>query len=385
MPQPSVVLQGFQSLRPKHRAEQGQALEWIAAAHARAETTLRGLADAAEREEAGRRLRKLVLRYGCSTDRIAARHSELDDFTHTDWERMRIFQLDRFPAGRPCGDRSLFYREASHRAFERFYAEDAEPPDVIMHVTCTGYVSPSGAQQLVAARDWGRRTEVVHAYHMGCYAALPAIRMAAGLVARGKDSVDLVHTELCTLHFDPSRHLPEQLVVQTLFADGMIRYRVARPGAEGPGLELLAAREEIVPGTGDAMTWMVSDFGMEMTLSRRVPDHIRTALGPYLERLGAEAGLGARGLAAEALFAIHPGGPRIIDEIAELLGLAPEQVQASNGILRDRGNMSSATLPHVWQALLEDPAAAPGRLVVALAFGPGLTISGAILRKRPAG
>jgi predicted naringenin-chalcone synthase len=122
-----------------------------------------------------------------------------------------------------------------------------------------------------------------------------------------------------------------------------------------------------------------------MTLSRRVPDHIRTALGPYLERLGAEAGLGARGLAAEALFAIHPGGPRIIDEIAELLGLAPEQVQASNGILRDRGNMSSATLPHVWQALLEDPAAAPGRLVVALAFGPGLTISGAILRKRPAG
>ena len=65
----------------------------------------------------------------------------------------------------------------------------------------------------------------------------------------------------------------------------------------------------------------------------------------------------------------------------ELL-LGPAQVQASNTILRNYGNMSSATLPHVWQAMLEDPAVAPGRLIVALAFGPGLTIAGAILRKR---
>jgi len=36
----------------------------------------------------------------------------------------------------------------------------------------------------------------------------------------------------------------------------------------------------------------------------------------------------------------------------------------------------------VWRAMLEDDAVEPGRLIVALAFGPGLTISGAILRKR---
>jgi predicted naringenin-chalcone synthase len=146
-------------------------------------------------------------------------------------------------------------------------------------------------------------------------------------------------------------------------------------------MELVAAREEIVPDTGDAMSWMVSDAGMRMTLSRKVPDHIRACLGAFLERLGAGAGLTAAGLCREAVFAIHPGGPRIIDEIAEHLGLAPLQVQASDAVLRDHGNMSSATLPHVWQRILADDAVRSGTLVVSLAFGPGLTVSGAVLRK----
>jgi len=380
MTQPPILLHDFQSQRPRHRAEQGAVLEWIAAAHARAEITLRRPETAGERDEITRKLRRLVLRFGCSTDRIGARFSVLDDFTHTDWERMRIFRLDRFPAGLGCAERSRLYGEVCGQVFERFYAEEAEPPPALIHVTCTGYVSPSGAQRLVAGRGWGRDTEVVHAYHMGCYASLPAIRLAAGLLERGKARVDLVHTEMCTLHMDPSRHQPEQLVVQTLFADGMIRYRASRQARAG--LELAAAREEIVPDTGDAMTWMASDFGMEMTLSRKVPEHLRACLGGFLDRLGEPLGLDAGRLAERALFAIHPGGPRIIDELAGHLGLCAAQVRASNQVLRERGNMSSATLPHVWMAMLADPAVADGALVVSLAFGPGLTVSGAILRKR---
>jgi predicted naringenin-chalcone synthase len=379
-----IFLHDFQSQPAKYHSDQGAILEWIAAAHAQAEITLQKPATEEAREAIIRRFRKLVLRFGCSTDRIAFRNSSLEDFTHTDWDRMRIFQLNQFPAGKPCGERSRFYREISGEVFEQFYAEVAEPPPVIIHVTCTGYVSPSGAQRLVASRDWGQSTEVFHAYHMGCYASMPAIRMAAGFVERGKARVDIVHTELCTLHMDPSQHLPEQLVVQTLFADGLIRYSASRmEGAEPTlkGLALLATREEIVPGTGDAMTWMVSDFGMQMTLSRKVPDHIRAGLGPFLERLAAAADLTPARLIDEAVFAIHPGGPRIIDEIAEHIGLRPEQVQASNTILANYGNMSSATLPHVWKSVLEDAAVPSGTLVVSLAFGPGLTIAGAILRK----
>lgn len=379
-----IFLHDFQTLPAKYHSDQGTILEWIAAAHAQAEITLQQPATEEAREAIIRKFRKLVLRFGCSTDRIAFRNSSLEDFTHTDWDRMRIFQLNQFPAGKPCGERSRFYHEISGEAFEQFYADVSEPPSVIIHVTCTGYVSPSGAQRLVASREWGRSTEVFHAYHMGCYASMPAIRMAAGFMERGKARVDIVHTELCTLHMDPSQHLPEQLVVQTLFADGLIRYSASRmEGADATlkGLALLATQEEIMPGTGDAMTWMVSDFGMQMTLSRKVPDHIRAGLGPFLESLAAAADLSPARLITEAVFAIHPGGPRIIDEIAEHIGLRPDQVQASNTILSNYGNMSSATLPHVWKSVLEDAAVPSGTLIVSLAFGPGLTIAGAILRK----
>ncbi len=171
-----MLLHDFQRQLPKHHSGQAAILEWIAAAHAQAEITLQRPATEAEREAIIRKNRKLVLRFGCSTDRISFRNSALADFTHTDWDRMRIFALNEFPAGKPCGERSRFFKEISNLAFDQFYAETADPPLVIVHVTGTGYVSSSGAQRLVAARDWGRSTEVVHAYHMGCNASLPAIR-----------------------------------------------------------------------------------------------------------------------------------------------------------------------------------------------------------------
>jgi len=367
MPFPPLVLHAFQPHLPENAGTQDEILDWLAAAHARA---------SGDGDEA--RYRRLVRRFGCGPDRISARRAYLDDFRHRDWSRMRIFDLDRHPGGSPCGERMAFFSETAGRILDDLYAGEEEGPQALVHVTCTGYASPSAAQRLVAARSWG--AEILHAYHMGCYASLPAVRAAAGRVALGARRVDLVHTELCTLHMDPSRHDPETLVTQTLFADGAVRYRLSTaPGT--PGLALLAVREEIVPGTGDAMTWVVSEAGMRMTLSRRVPELIRAALPDFVARLARDAGLDRETLVAQARFAIHPGGPRIIDGIRDLLGLDPLQVEASDRVLRERGNMSSATLPHVWMDLLEDPGVPSGTCVVALAFGPGLTLAGAVLRK----
>ena len=79
-----------------------------------------------------------------------------------------------------------------------------------------------------------------------------------------------------------------------------------------------------------------------------------------------------------ALFAVHPGGPKIIEQVADRLGLRDEQVAHSRAVLLARGNMSSATLPHVWADLLADRAVPDGQRVVTLAFGPGLTLAGGV-------
>ncbi len=140
----------------------------------------------------------------------------------------------RHPQGQGTAARSKLFDEIVSAYFETEYANEQVAPSELIHVTCTGYVAPSGAQRVVASKGWGNLTRVTHAYHMGCYAAFPAIRMAAGqlglaagLAATGTPPrADIVHTELCTLHLDPSDHSAEQCVVQSLFADGFIRYSV---------------------------------------------------------------------------------------------------------------------------------------------------------------
>src|SRR5262249_30870614 len=151
------------------------------------------------------------------------------------------------------------------------------PPDDLIHVTCTGYASPSGAQKLVAARGWGETTTVTHAYHMGCYGSIPALRMARGFNAVKGGRVDIVHTEICSLHVNPSLHNAGQLVTHSLFADGFIKYSSAR-NAEGPSLKVLALQEEILPDTAQMMTWKAMNWSFEMALSKEIPVQITRAL-----------------------------------------------------------------------------------------------------------
>jgi predicted naringenin-chalcone synthase len=367
---------------------QAHSLDWLARAHAGSEAAIAGL-DPAARTAFAERMARVIGRVGCGPDKIAKRASVLPDFTTIGREASQLQLLyddpsspepGEHPHGRTISERMEVFGRAVSGYFAHEYAAEAEPPDDIVHVTCTGYVSPSPAQNLVATRGWGSRTRVTHAYHMGCYAALPALRIAAGFVANGSQRADVAHTELCSLHLDPADHSLEQLVVQSLFADGLIRYSLVESD-DGPGLRPLAACEAVLPDSADAMRWVPSQWGMQMTLSREVPERIAGALRDQVIELYRRAGLSIDAM-KRSVFAVHPGGPKIIDRVGEVLELAPAQIATSRDVLRDHGNMSSATLPHIWMRMLGDRRVAPGTLIASLAFGPGLTICGALLEKQ---
>jgi predicted naringenin-chalcone synthase len=384
-----ALLTRFVSTRPPYMMSQAHSLEWLARAHAQSEASLAGL-DVDQRDAFAERMARLLERVACSTDRIATRGSVLPDFTTCEsdgsvsnllYDDPRAPPTQRgYPHGRGVATRIQLFARAVDAYFARQYAGDCPAPDDLIHVTCTGYVSPSGGQKVVAAHGWGARTRVTHAYHMGCYAALPAMRIAAGFLASGSEVVDLVHTELCTLHLDPADHRLEQLVVQSLFSDGLIRYSVVAD-EDGPGLRPLATCEAIIPESADAMRWVASEWGMQMALARDVPDRIAQALRGFIVDLYRRADLGIDAL-RRSVFAVHPGGPKIIDRVREVLELDPAQVRTSSEVLRDHGNMSSATLPHIWMRLLADRRVPSGTLIPSLAFGPGLTVAGALLEKQ---
>lgn len=387
------LLGAFRSLLPRHRPSQAETLEWLARAHARAEVHAARLEGRPLEEDACiGAMRRRLERFGCGSDRISSRGHELDDCSHVRWDEMEVYDLAEHATGAGTRARTAVFGRIARATFARLFAEVEAAPRHLLHVTCTGYEAPSAAQLLVAEKGWGTSTSVIHAYHMGCYAALPALRIATGLsafeaatseAAAGVRRVDIVHTELCSLHLNPLRHEPEQLVIQSLFADGCIAYSVCAettfPGP-GPALAVLSQAEWLVPDSASSMRWSCSDFGMEMVLARDVPEKIAQVLAPFVEHLLQKAGEDQAAV-ERAVFAVHPGGPKIVDQVAAALHLTEPQIAQSRAVLRGRGNMSSATLPHIWQEILRDPQVRDGDLVVSLAFGPGLTLSGAVLRK----
>jgi predicted naringenin-chalcone synthase len=130
------------------------------------------------------------------------------------------------------------------------------------------------------------------------------------------------------------------------------------------------------------MAWTIGDHGFQMGLSALVPRLLGDEVGAFLEQaLGIEAGA----VAAFDFWAVHPGGPAILDQVARALGLAPELLAPSRRVLTDYGNMSSPTVFFVLERIgTELAATAPGasRRGVALAFGPGLTLEAAVLAAR---
>jgi predicted naringenin-chalcone synthase len=372
-----MQLGSFRSVRPRYEFSQAKSLTWLTEAHVEAEAAAEDL-NRDERHELGVLLARAFARCACPPTQISNRGASIADISSGTWDDRELYALREHPRGRGWSVRTRLFADVCDAYFAQAYGDDTVPPDELVHVTCTGYVAPSAAQKLVAQRRWP--TRVTHAYHMGCYAAVPAMRIAAGAIALGARRVDVVHTELCSLHLDPSDHRLEQLVVQSLFADGFIRY-AATPDDDGPGLRVLSLHEELVPDSEQAMGWQIGDAGMEMTLSRDVPARIATVVRGAVIELFRRGGHDLDRLRGAAV-AVHPGGPAIIDRVCDALELDDAQVRTSRAVLFDHGNMSSATLPHVWMRMLADADIAPGTLIPSLAFGPGLTVAGALLEKR---
>lgn len=244
-------------------------------------------------------------------------------------------------------------------------------------VSCTGYATPG--LDIGLARDLGMHAGVRRNVlgHMGCHAALPGLGVGADAVAVHGGTALVLCLELSSLHGQLPDDDPEQAVVHAIFSDAAGAL-VLTPAA--PGLEVVEIAALTGEASQDAMTWTVTDNGFRMTLSAEVPRLLASQVRGHVEGL-----LSRHGLRLDDVghWAIHPGGPRILDVCAEELGLDDAAIEPSRATLREHGNASSATIILVLERLCRDVPRAPGDPIVALAFGPGLTLYAALLRERP--
>ena len=320
---------------------------------------------------------------------IERRHSVIADFV--DPTSSELFQRDE--AGRPNepgteARNRCFIRhanrlvvEAARGALAGNHGIAAADITHVVTVSCTGFYNPGPDLQLVTQLGLRDSVERYHLGFMGCYAAFPALRMAAQFCAARPDAVVLVVcVELCSLHMHPTAD-KDSLLANALFADGVGAALVSarKPVAGRAVFALDNFLSALAPEGGRDMAWDIGDDGFNIVLSSYVPDILAANIRPIVENLLARGTLSP---AAIDLWAVHPGGRAILDRIEEALALRPEQTRASRETLRDYGNMSSATVLFVLKRLLDDPERTPARICV-MAFGPGLTVETGILRLIP--
>jgi predicted naringenin-chalcone synthase len=255
---------------------------------------------------------------------------------------------------------------------------DADDVGLLAVASCTGYGTPGldiGLAKSLPLRSDARRLFIGHT---GCHAALPALATLADyVIARNRPAV-LLCLELTSLHLQPASVDPEQMVTHALFGDGAAAI-VLRPGdPDVPRMRVVDVASRTDAARSGDMTWDITDLGFRMGLSPEVPEALGEQVGPLVKEL-----LGRHGhdLSDVHGWAVHPGGPRILDTIEASLGLDPSALWASRKVLADHGNCSSATVLLVLRELLA--AGPPAGPVLALAFGPGLTLYAALLEPAP--
>lgn len=241
-------------------------------------------------------------------------------------------------------------------------------PDRITHVvtaSCTGFAAPGVDQWLIWDLGLPLSCRRTHVGYMGCHASINSLAVADAFARSQPGAVVLMTAvEICTVHMHYGSRI-DRLIANSIFADGAAA-AVVTCDAPDSAPRIAYSGSTLIDNTADEVAWVVGNNGFEMTLSPSVPKHLRREVGPWVRNWLAQAGLTPEQVGG---WAIHPGGPKIVEAIAETLDLSEAECEHSCAVLKQHGNMSAATVMFVLQRMLN---AGVPRPWVAMSFGPGL-------------
>ncbi|MFZ4665945.1 MAG: type III polyketide synthase [Prochlorotrichaceae cyanobacterium] len=292
------------------------------------------------------------------------------------------------------GDRNQKYQTcalelADRVAHQALWQADRLPSQIthLIVVSCTGFFAPGLDIHLVQRLGLPASTDRTLIGFMGCNAAFNALKIAHTICqTHAAANVLLVCVELCSLHFQRADTL-EKVIINAIFADGAAAAVLS--AQEDPSGQWVYTDSAglITENSLDAMTWEIGNTGFLMQLSPQVPHLIQDNLPRYLDPFLARHNLTPTAL---DLWAVHPGGRSILDSVKAKLMLSDAALQDSYDVLRQYGNMSSPTILFILKRWMDaTPRTSPKTIVsgtdwgIALGFGPGLSIEGALFQQFP--
>jgi predicted naringenin-chalcone synthase len=252
----------------------------------------------------------------------------------------------------------------------------------VVGVSCTGVVIPGIEFHVMSNLGLAANTQRLSIGFMGCFGAVSGMKMAKAIARESPTHrVLVICLEICSLHMQLNDN-SDNLIGSAIFADGCGAMIVGCEKREGetPLYELHHSASHIIGGTLDMMAWELSNTGMQIGLSREIPSQIYQHIPMFMSTLLDCPPLAGKQIKPKDMkWAIHPGGRLIIEAICDAVGIESEDCAASWSVLKNYGNMSSATLIFVLEEMRKRRDLGDA-WIPALAFGPGLNVEGALLR-----
>lgn len=239
--------------------------------------------------------------------------------------------------------------------------------DAIVTVCSTGVATPSLEARLMQVMPFRPDVRRVPLFGLGCAGGVMGLARAAEMArAYPQCRVLLLVVELCALTFRYQDRSKSNLVATALFGDGAAAAVVScREDMAGPVLG--ASHEHTWPDSLDVMGWDVADDGLKVVFSRDIPTLVQQDFEPIATDFLTRHGLTAADIGG---FVCHPGGAKVIEALEGVFALSPGEMRHTRDVLRDHGNMSSATVLFVLRAALDANEAGPLLLTT---LGPGFT------------
>jgi chalcone synthase len=278
-------------------------------------------------------------------------------------------------------------KEAAVKAIKEW----GQPKSKITHLifcTFSGGDMPGADYQLTQLLDLHPNVKRYMMYQQGCFGGGTVLRLAKDLAENNKGArVLVVCSEVTTIAFcGPSETHLENLVGQALFGDGAAAVIVGSdllPKIEKPLFELVWTAQTFVPDSEGAIFAHQREAGLKFHIRRDVSEIISKNINKALIEAFNPLGISDY----NSIFWIaHPGGPAILDQLEQKLGLNPEKMRATREVLSEYGNMSSASVLFILDVMrkksAQDQLKTTGEGLewgVLFGFGPRLTIETVVL------
>ena len=248
--------------------------------------------------------------------------------------------------------------------------------DFIITVSCTGIMIPSIDAYLINEFDMKQDIVRLPVTEMGCVAGVSGMIYANNfLKANPNKRAVVIAIESPTSTFQLDDYSMTNIVSAAIFGDGCACTILSSyPNEEGP--QILDEAMYHFYNSEHMMGFELKNSGLQMVLDKEVPDkiaaHFPKIVHPFLER---------NGLTIEAVdhLIFHPGGKKIVQTIEELFGALGKNIDNTKAVLKEYGNMSSATVLYVLERFMEQ-GVEKGSIGLMLSFGPGFTAQRLLLK-----